>query len=64
MFPDRWGSDYDYDADHGNWSLDEARVDWCEDHEQRASTCGPCHAAGRLPDNDENEGKDVDCVEC
>ena len=65
MLPDRWGSDADYDSAHGNdWSLDDARADWCDDHGQRGSTCGPCHAAGLLPDNDENEGKDVDCVEC
>lgn len=48
MLPDRWGSDADYDAAHGNeWNVDE-RDDWCDDHQQRQTTCGPCHAAGAL----------------
>lgn len=55
MLRDRWGSDVDYDTAHGNgdgWSLDAARADWCEDHGQRGSTCGACHAEGRFADYD------------
>ncbi len=71
MFPDRWGSDADYDRDHGNdWSLDEARVDWCEAHQQRGSTCGKCHAeamddaeadfwAATTSEDDERMGADL-----
>jgi hypothetical protein len=49
VLPDRWGSDADYDAAHGNdWSLDVSRDDWCDEHRQRGTTCGKCHAAGTL----------------
>lgn len=39
MFPDHWGSDYDYDTAMGNAAEPE---DWCHEHQQRGSTCGPC----------------------
>ena len=53
MLPDRWGSDADYDAAHGNdWSLDVSRDDWCDEHQQRGTTCGPCHAAGTLTERE------------
>jgi hypothetical protein len=39
MFPDRWGSDYDYDTAMGHGAEPE---DWCHEHQQRGSTCGPC----------------------
>lgn len=53
MFPDRFGSDADYDSYHGrDWSLDE-REDWCEAHQQRQTTCGPCHTAGALTEDGE-----------
>ena len=47
MFPDNYGSDFDYDAFFGNCPEDE-RDDWCDEHQQRQTTCGPCHTAGTL----------------
>lgn len=57
MLRDTWGSDYDYDAAHGNedslWNVDRSREDWCEEHQQRQTTCGPCHTAGALNEDGE-----------
>ena len=51
MLPDFWGSDVDYSVRMGHEFSEDRREDWCEDHRQQASTCGPCHAAGRLDHN-------------
>ncbi len=71
MFPDRWGSDADYESDHGNDSThDEARLDWCQAHQQRGSTWGKCHAeamddaeadfwAATTSEDDERMGADL-----
>lgn len=54
MIPDRFGSDADYDSYYGrDWSLDQSREDWCDEHQQRQTTCGPCHTAGALNEDGE-----------
>lgn len=50
MFPDNYGSDMDYDTFFGNCPEDE-REDWCETHQRRGTTCGPCHAEGVLAES-------------
>lgn len=52
MFPDNYGSDMDYDTFFGNCPEDE-REDWCEEHQQRQTACGPCHTAGALNEDGE-----------
>lgn len=44
---DQFASDLDHHAHVNGWNVDE-RDDWCDDHQQRQTTCGPCHAAGAL----------------
>lgn len=50
MIPDRFGSDVEHYEWLNGWSRDEAHDDWCDEHQQRGTTCGPCHAAGTLTD--------------
>jgi len=49
---DRFGSDMDHHEWINGWSLDESRDDWCDEHQQRGTTCGPCHAAGTLTERE------------
>jgi hypothetical protein len=41
--PDHWGSDYDYAAAMGNAEPE----DWCDEHQQRGSTCVACASRTR-----------------
>lgn len=50
---DRFGSDVDHHEWLNGWSHDDAREDWCEEHQQRQTTCGPCHTAGALNEDGE-----------
>lgn len=61
MFPDNYGSDFDYDAFFGNCPEDE-RGDWCEAHQQRQTTCGPCHTEGALTERELDESEMVAAV--
>lgn len=45
---DRFASDMDHHEWLNGWSHDDAREDWCEEHQQRQTSCGPCHTAGAL----------------
>lgn len=51
---DQFASDLDHHAHVNGWSVDEAQEDWCDEHQQRGSTCGPCHTAGTLPSVDDS----------
>lgn len=60
MLPDPFGSDADYDSYYGrDWSLDQSRDDWCDEHQQRQTTCGKCHTAGALNEDGELVRKEL-----